>query len=100
MKTEIPDNVLEAIAAVVYWARSDEGPDDILEHDIPVLDDWIVELGLLPLADTPITDEEWTAFKAAKAAWEAGRLHAGNREERPKLASPAPMLAAPFLFRR
>ena len=73
MKVEIPGSVLDAITAVVYWARSSDGPDDILECDIPLLDDWIVKLGLLPPAETPITDEDWIKFDAAKAAWEAGR---------------------------
>jgi hypothetical protein len=72
---EIPDNILDAITAVVYWARSSDGPDGILVHDIPLLDDLIVELGLLPPAKTPITDEDWIQFDAAKAAWEAGRRH-------------------------
>jgi hypothetical protein len=69
---EIPDSVLDAITAVVYWARSSDDPDDILEYDIPLLDDWIVKLGLLPPAEYPITDEEWARFNAEKAAWEAG----------------------------
>jgi len=81
MQTKIPDSVLEAITAVVYWARSDESPDEILEYDIPILDDWIVKLGLLPPATTPMSGEDWDKFNAAKAAWEAARRYAGNREE-------------------
>jgi hypothetical protein len=74
MKTEVPEDILEAITAVVYWARSSDSDDDILMHDIPLLDAWVVKLGLLPAAaDAPNTDEEWAKFNAAKAAWEAGR---------------------------
>lgn len=76
MKTEIPDSILEAIVAIVYWGRSDDGPDYILSYDIPLLDDWIVALGLLPPAEIPKTKEEWAAFNAEKAAWEDGRPHA------------------------
>ena len=72
MKVEIPDSVLDAITAVVYWSRSSDGPDDILEFDIPLLDDWIVKLGLLPPAETPMTAEDWRKFDAAKAVWDAG----------------------------
>ena len=70
---EIPDSVLDAITAVVYWARSSDDDNDILSYDIPLLDAWVVKLGLLPPADPPITDEEWARFNAEKAAWEAGR---------------------------
>jgi hypothetical protein len=79
MKTEIPDDVLEAIVAVVYWSRSADGDGDILSYDIPLLDRWVVELGLLPPANPPETEEEWAAFNAVKAAWEA--RHYGRREE-------------------
>jgi hypothetical protein len=73
MKTEIPNDVLGAITAVVYWARSSDGDDDILSYDIPLLDAWIVKLGLLPPAETPMMDEDWRKFNAEKAAWEAAR---------------------------
>jgi hypothetical protein len=69
---EIPGSVLEAITAVVYWARSSDDPNDILEYDIPLLDDWIVKLGLLPPSETPVTDEDWVKFNRAKAIWEEG----------------------------
>jgi hypothetical protein len=39
---------LIAMKAVVNWARGCDGPDGILEHDIPVIDRWLVEGGLLP----------------------------------------------------
>ena len=80
MKVEISEDILEAITAIVYWARSDEGPDAILTYDIPLLDELVVKLGLLPPTDPPITDEEWAKFNAAKAAWEAGRRY-GPYEE-------------------
>jgi len=70
---EVPHSVLDAITAVVYWARRSDDDIGILTYDIPLLDDWIVELGLLPPAETPITEEDWIKFNAAKAAWEAGR---------------------------
>jgi hypothetical protein len=54
MTTEIPESVLDAIKAVVSWARGCDGPDGILERDIPVLEAWLVKRGLLP----PISAEE------------------------------------------
>jgi hypothetical protein len=80
MKIEVSEDILEAITAVVYWARSDECDDAILTYDIPLLDEWVVKLGLLPPADPPITDEDWAKFNAAKAAWEAARRHAQYEE--------------------
>jgi hypothetical protein len=72
-KIEVPAAVLEAVTAVVYWSRSDEGDDGILAIDIPILDEWVTELGLLPPPNPPITDAEW-------AAWEAGRRYARHGE--------------------
>jgi hypothetical protein len=80
MKVEISEDILEAITAIVYWARSSDSDDDILTHDIRLLDELVVKLGLLPPADPPNTDEEWAKFNAAKAAWEAGRRY-GPYEE-------------------
>lgn len=80
MKIEVSEDILEAITAVVYWARSDEGPDKILTYDIPLLDELVVKLGLLPPADPLITDEDWAKFNAAKAAWEAARRHVQYQE--------------------
>jgi hypothetical protein len=48
MTTEIPENVLVAIKAVVDWYRGCDGPDEILEHDIPVIERWLEDLGLVP----------------------------------------------------
>ena len=76
MKVEVPDSILGAITAVVYWARSSDEDGDILAYDIPLLDAWIVKLGLLPPANTPVTDEEWARFNAEKAAWEANHYAA------------------------
>src|SRR5262249_6277630 len=73
---DVPGAVFEAVTAVVYWSRSDEGDDGILAIDIPILDEWVTELGLLPPPNPPITDADWAEFKAAKAKWEAGRRHA------------------------
>jgi len=81
MTTEIPEDILEAITAVVYWARSSDDDIDILMHDIPLLDRWVVELGLLPPAKYPITDEEWIAFNEAGAAWKAGRRYAASEPD-------------------
>ena len=69
MTTEIPDSVLEAITAVVYWADSSDDDNDILSYDIPLLKNWIVKLGVSPPPpmDPIITDE------AAKAGREAAR---------------------------
>jgi hypothetical protein len=48
MTREIPEEVMEAVKAVVEWSRGDDDPLGILESDIPVLDNWLVELGVLP----------------------------------------------------
>lgn len=55
MKIEISEDILEAITAVVYWARSADSDDTILRYDIPLLDEWVTKLGLLPPANPPIT---------------------------------------------
>jgi hypothetical protein len=47
MTTEIPEDVLAAIKAVVDWSHGCDGPDEILEHDIPILDAGLVKIGLL-----------------------------------------------------
>jgi hypothetical protein len=52
MTTEIPDDVLAAIKAVVEWYRGSDGPDDIICNDLPVLEAWLVGLGLLSPRDT------------------------------------------------
>jgi hypothetical protein len=46
MVTEIPDNVMAAIKAVVEWYRGCDGPDGIIEHDLPVIDAWLAGLGV------------------------------------------------------
>jgi hypothetical protein len=53
MTTEIPDSVLTAIKRVVAWGHGCDGPDDvgvdeILEYDLPVFENWLTKLGLLP----------------------------------------------------
>lgn len=53
MTMEVPDDVLTAIKDIVAWAHGCEGPDDVtfddvIVHDVPVLEDWLTKLGLLP----------------------------------------------------
>jgi hypothetical protein len=52
MTQEIPPDVIEAIKLIATWARGeDDLVDDILERAAPVLDNWLVERGLLPAYD-------------------------------------------------
>jgi hypothetical protein len=51
-RIEISDDVLAAIRAVVEWYRGCDGPDDIIVNDLPVIDGWLTELGLIPPRDT------------------------------------------------
>jgi len=52
MTQEIPPDVIEAIKLIATWARGeDDLVDDILERAPPVLDNWLVERGLLPAYD-------------------------------------------------
>jgi hypothetical protein len=48
MRMEVSEDVLAAIKAVAEWCRGCDGPDEIIEHDLPVIDVWLVGLGLLP----------------------------------------------------
>lgn len=56
MKTitmEVPENVLIAIMHVAQWGRSTETgdeitSDDIVTDDIPLLEAWLMGLGVLP----------------------------------------------------
>ena len=49
---EVPDNVLEAMKAVVEWAHSYDPDDDrLVMHDIPVIATWLEQLGLISLSE-------------------------------------------------
>ena len=51
MTVEVPDDVLKAMKHFVEWAHSkDSSIDGIIVHDLPVFENWLTELGLLPPA--------------------------------------------------
>jgi len=61
MTTEIPENVLAALKAVVEWAHSFDPDDDhLVTYDIPAIAAWLEQLGLLRLEQLlpPIDAEE------------------------------------------
>ena len=50
---EVPEDVLTAIMRVVQWTRGSEaegevGPDEIIEVHSPVLEERLMEMGVLP----------------------------------------------------
>ena len=52
MTMEVPDDVLEAIKAVVAWSQTIDPDDDkLLADDIPTIAAWLAELGLEPQLD-------------------------------------------------
>jgi hypothetical protein len=60
MTTEIPEDVFVAIKSIVTWVHGCDGSgdvsiDDVIACDIPVLENWLTALGLLPPANTEDT---------------------------------------------
>jgi hypothetical protein len=50
MTGEIPNDVIKAVKHIVTWAHGCEDEvDDIISNDVPVLEAWLVKLGLMPL---------------------------------------------------
>jgi hypothetical protein len=52
-KLEVPEDVLIACMRVVQWVRGSDskgevGSGDVIEFSSPVLEEWLMELGVLP----------------------------------------------------
>jgi hypothetical protein len=57
MTTDIPEDVLAAMKGIVDWAHSYDH-DKLLVNDIPTIQTWLVEVGLLPPLKQPALEDE------------------------------------------
>jgi hypothetical protein len=77
MTTEIPADLVDALATIAWWGRSSDDIDDDFFAAVALIDAWLTQLGRLPPQSPEglSTAAEWAAFNEARAEWEA-RHHA------------------------